>query len=69
MPIYAGVNIRCFELRLFDLTGIWFEISKVSDIGLQRYRDFKIRVKISVTVSRTNLIIYLKIINDAQFSL
>ena len=40
VPIYFksdGLNLRYFKLRLFELTKFMFEMSKVYDIGLQRY--------------------------------
>ena len=39
----VGINLWYFKLRLFDLTE--FEISKVYDIGLPRYRDKNIWVR------------------------
>jgi len=39
-----SVSLCHFKLRLFGLTEFIAEISKIYDIVLQRYRDYKIRV-------------------------
>ena len=40
----VGLNFWNFKLRLFIVIEYKFEISKVYDIGLQRYSDLKIWV-------------------------
>ena len=36
----VDVNLRYFKLRPFDQQNSQFEITKVYDIGLHRYRDY-----------------------------
>ena len=43
-----GVNLWYFKLRLFNLTEALFEILKVNEIGLQRYRNVELVAKTQI---------------------